>query len=258
MPGIADSHCHLQHERFDPDRQAVLERAADAGIERILVPGWDLPSSLAALELAERHPSVIRAAVGLHPHHAAQVDEPAWLELESLAGDPRCSAIGEIGLDFHRNLSPPDVQRAAMARQLETAARRELPVIVHDREAHAEVTELLLAWPGLVGRTVRGVMHAFSGDAEMAAALSARGFLVSFALPIAFRSAVGPRDAAARLDAGAFLLETDAPYLGPDREARNEPTTVLRVAGEVALLRGVDAPTVAGDARRAFDRLIGS
>jgi TatD DNase family protein len=234
----------------------VLERAADAGVERLLVPGWDLRSSLTALELAERHPSMIRAAIGVHPHYAAQLDEPSWLELESLVGDPRCSAVGEIGLDFHRNLSPPDVQRAAMARQLETAARRDLPVIVHDREAHAEVTELLLAWPGLALRPARGVLHAFSGDAEMASTLTAHGFLVSFALPIAFGSAVGPRDAAARIDADAFLLETDAPYLGPDREGRNEPTTVLRVAAEVALLRGVEAATVSGDARRTFDRLI--
>lgn len=235
----------------------MLERAADAGIERLLVPGWDLPSSLAALELAERHPSMIRAAVGVHPHYAAQIDEPTWLELESLASDPRCAAIGEIGLDFHRNLSPPEVQRAAMARQLSTAARHDLPVVVHDREAHAEVTELLLAWQGGGARPARGVLHAFSGDAEMASALTARGFLVSFALPVAFRSAVGPRDAAVRVPASAYVVETDAPYLGPDREARNEPTTVLRVATELALLRGTDVATVAADARAAFDRLVG-
>lgn len=252
-----DSHCHLQHERFDGDRVAVLDRAAAAGIERILVPGWDLPSSRAALELAERHPSTIRAAVGVHPHYAAQVDESAWLELESLAGDPRCSAIGEIGLDFHRNLSPPDVQRAAMERQLATAADRNLPVIVHDREAHHEVTTLLLAWPGLPDRSARGVLHAFSGSAEMASTLTTRGFLVSFALPVAFRSAAGPRAAAAQVSAGAYLVETDAPYLGPDRESRNEPTTVLRVAAELAALRDTDAATVAADVRGALDRLVG-
>jgi TatD DNase family protein len=236
----------------------VLERADAAGVERLLVPGWDLPSSLAALELAERHPSIIRAAVGVHPHYAAAVDEGTWLELESLAGDPRCSAIGEIGLDFHRNLSPRDVQRAAIERQLDSAARRGLPVVVHDREAHAEITALLLAWPGLGELPARGVLHAFSGDAEMASALTARGFLVSFALPVAFRSAAGPRDAAARVAADEYLVETDAPYLGPDREGRNEPTTVLRVAAELALLRGVDVATVAADVRGAFDRLVGT
>ncbi len=235
----------------------MLERATAAGIERLLVPGWDLPSSAAALELAERHPSLIRAAVGVHPHYAAQTDERGWRALESLADDPRCSAIGEIGLDFHRNLSPPDVQRAAMARQLETAARRGLPVIVHDRSAHEEVTALLLAWPGLAERSARGVLHAFSGDAEMAATLTEHGYLVSFALPVAFRSAIGPRAAAGHLPAGAYLVETDAPYLGADREGRNEPTTVLRVAAELAGLRGIDTATVAAEVREAFDRLVG-
>jgi len=234
-----------------------LERALDAGIERILVPGWDLPSSVAALELAERHAPLLRAAVGVHPHYAAETDERAWHELEELMADLRCEAVGEIGLDFFRNLSPPDVQRAAMARQLAIAARRDLPVLVHDRDAHAEVTELLLAWDGRVQHDARGVLHAFSGDAAMAAALSARGFLVSFAFPLAFKSATGPRAAARVLPAGSFIVETDAPYLGPDRDARNEPTTALRVVAELASLRDADPQIVARDVRIAFDRLVG-
>jgi TatD DNase family protein len=213
---------------------------------------------VAALELAEREPSVIRAAVGVHPHYAAQTDERAWQELESLADDPRCSAVGEIGLDFFRNLSPPDVQRAALVRQLATAARRGLPVIVHDRNAHEEVTAALRGWEGCIDRPARGVLHAFSGDADMASALVESGFLASFALPVGFRSAAGPRAAAARVPAGSYLVETDAPYLGPDREARNEPTTVLRVAAELAALRGTDVETVAREVRKAFDDLVGA
>ncbi|MBA2633509.1 MAG: TatD family hydrolase [Chloroflexi bacterium] len=258
LGGLVDSHCHLQHERFDPDREAVLARAADAGIERILVPGWDLPSSLAALELAERHAPLVLASVGVHPHYAALTDERAWAELEALVADPRCVAVGEIGLDFFRNLSPPDVQRAAMARQLATADRHGLPVLVHDRDAHAEVTGLLMAWEGRRHQAARGVLHAFSGDAAMAASLTAAGFLISFALPLAFRSAAGPRAAAPLVLAGSYLLETDAPYLGPDRDGRNEPTTVLRVAAELAALRHVDPELVAADAREAFERLIGT
>ncbi len=252
-----DSHCHLQHERFDGDREAVLERAVEAGIERLMVPGWDLPSSLAALELAERHGPLVDAAVGIHPHYAAATSEPDWRELEALIADPRCSAVGEIGLDFFRNLSPPDVQRAALHRQLAMAAAAGLPVLVHDRDAHAEVTRDLLAWAGRAHSTARGVLHAFSGDAAMAATLTAGGFLVSFALPLTFRSAVGPRTAAPLIPAGSYLLETDAPYLGPDRDGRNEPTTVLRVAVELAELRGVDPGAVVADAREAFERLIG-
>ena len=253
-----DSHCHLQHERFDADREAVLERAVEAGIERLMVPGWDLPSSLAALDLAERHAPLVQAAVGVHPHYAAATGESAWRELEELVADPRCAAVGEIGLDFFRNLSPPDVQRAALHRQLAVAAGAGLPVLVHDREAHREVTEDLLAWEGRAHSAARGVLHAFSGDAAMAATLTARGFLVSFALPLTFRSAVGPRQAAPLIPAGSYLLETDAPYLGPDRDGRNEPTTLLRVAAELAVLRGVDPPALVVEARQAFERLIGA
>ncbi|MCV0403800.1 MAG: TatD family hydrolase [Chloroflexi bacterium] len=258
LPGIVDSHCHLQHERFELDRDAVLARAAEAGIERILVPGWDLPSSYAALELASRHGPQVEAAVGVHPHHAAETDDAGWDELERLAADDRCRAVGEIGLDYFRNLSPPDVQRDAFARQLALAAGLDRPVLVHDRDAHDEVTASLEAWIGPARRPVKGVLHAFSGDAAMAERLTARGFLVSFALPVTFRSAAGPRAAAPTIGDGTFLVETDAPYLGPDRDRRNEPTTVLRVVAELAQLRGQEAEAVAAGVRQAYDRLIGA
>ncbi len=256
LPGIADSHAHLQHARFDADRDAVVERAVAAGVERILVPGWDIPSSEAALELAERHGSVISAAVGVHPHDAAAMDEAAWARLEALAADPRCAAVGEIGLDYHRNLSPPDVQRDAFDRQLALASARGLPVLVHDREAHADVAAALVAWEGRPESAARGALHAFSGDAAMAGELAAAGFLISFALPVAFRSAAGPRAAAAALAASALLVETDAPYLGPDRDRRNEPTTVLRVATELARLRGETPDQIAAAARSAYERML--
>jgi TatD DNase family protein len=258
LAGIADSHCHLQDRQFDPDREAVLERAAAAGIERILVPGWDVPSSEAALELAARHAPLLQAAVGVHPHDSAAADEAgeaAWERIEELAADPMCVAVGEIGLDLERNISPPDVQLNAFRRQLDLAARERKPVLVHCRGAHAAVTDALLAWSGRAGRRGRGALHAFSGDAAMATRLADAGFLISFALPIAFRSASAPREAARVLPPDAILLETDAPYLGPDRTRRNEPTTVLRVASEVARLRA-DAPeSVATRARAAYEDL---
>jgi TatD DNase family protein len=229
-----------------------------AGIERILVPGWDLPSSEAALELAERHAPLVQGAVGLHPHYAGAAGEDMWRELEALAADPRCAAVGEIGLDFFRNLSPPDVQRAAFERQLDVAAARDLPVLVHDRDAHDEVTTALTRWQGRGGTHPRGVLHAFSGDTAMAATLTERGFLVSFALPLSFRSAVGPRSAAAALQAGTYLVETDAPYLGPHRDGRNEPMTALRVAAELARLRNLEPQAVADEVRTAYERLIAS
>lgn len=255
LPGLVDSHAHLQHERFEGEIEAVIERAIAAGIERILVPGWDLASSEAALELSERHPDLIDAAVGVHPHHAAEVDEAGWERLEALAADPLARAMGEIGLDYHRNLSPPDTQRAAFSRQLALAAEHGLPVLVHDRAAHADVTEALLAWSA-AGDGRRGVLHAFSGDRPMAEALVDAGFLISFALPVAFRSADGPREAAAALPLGAFLVETDSPYLGPSRERTNEPTTVLRVTAELARLRSTEPAELVVSIRGAYDALL--
>jgi TatD DNase family protein len=222
------------------------------------VPGWDLASSEAALELASRHPGVVDAAVGIHPHDAASMDEPGWARLEALIGDPRTRAVGEIGLDHFRNLSPPAAQREVFDRQLALAAERGLPVLVHDRDAHAAVTEALLAWSGRRGQPARGVLHAFSGYAAMATLLTDAGSLVSFALPVAFRSATGPREAARRLAPGSFLVETDSPYLGPDREARNEPTTALRVVAELARLRGVDAADLVTPIREAYRSLVGA
>jgi TatD DNase family protein len=256
LPGLVDSHAHLQHERFATDLDEVLERARAAGIERILVPGWDLASSEAALDLVERHGPMLDAAVGVHPHHAAEVDESGWQHLATLAGDPRTAAVGEIGLDYFRNLSSPDAQREALARQLAIASRAGLPVLVHDRDAHDDVTDALLAWPDPSGRAVRGVLHAFSGDASMASRLVEAGYLVSFALPVAFRSAIGPRAAAPALAAGSFLVETDAPYLGPDRERRNEPVTALRVLAELAALREVPVESLVGPIRAAYERLV--
>jgi TatD DNase family protein len=229
----------------------VIARAVEAGIQRICVPGWDIGSAEAALDLADRHPGIVDAAVGVHPHHAADMDESAWGRLEALVADSRTRAVGEIGLDFYRNLSPPEAQREALARQLALAGARDLPVLVHDREAHEATEAALLAWGG------RGVLHAFSGDAEMALRLADAGFVVSFALPVAFGSAKGPRAAAMALPDGTFLVETDSPYLGPDSAGRNEPTTALRVVAELGRLRGVDPEAIVAPIRTAYDELIG-
>jgi len=230
----------------------VLARAATAGIERLLVPGYDLPSSRSAIELARQHPAVIVAAVGIHPHFAAEVAEADWAELADLATSAEVGAVGEIGLDYFRNLSPPDIQRAAFDRQLDLAASLGKPVLVHDRDAHDDVRAALL------GRTGRGVLHAFSGDAAMALEMTAAGFLVSFALPVTFSSAVGPRAAAAAIPAGSFLVETDSPWLAPGGAgARNEPTTAVRVASEIARLRDVSPEEIASQVAGAFDRLLG-
>lgn len=252
-----DSHCHLQDPAFDADRDAVMERALAAGVERLLVPGYDLPSSRAAAALAAAHPGTIQAAVGIHPHFAADASDAAWQELAALAAEPEVVAVGEIGLDFHRNLAPRAEQQAALARQLELAAAVGKPVLVHDRDAHADVLAALTSWPGPAGRELRGILHCFSGDAELALALAAAGYLISFALPVSFSSARGPRAAAAALPEGSYLVETDSPWLAPGgAEARNEPTTALRVAAELARLRGASPEAIAAGVASAYRRLI--
>ena len=236
----------------------MIERAVVAGIERILVPGYDLVSSRAAVALARVHPGLIEAAVGIHPHFADQPTDADWAELAVLAAAPEVVAVGEIGLDFFRMRSPRSAQEAALARQLAIAAEVRKPVLVHDRDAHDAVRDALLAWPGPAGRTFRGVLHCFSGDAELALALAAGGYLISFAMPVAFSSAKGPRAAAAALPDGSFLVETDSPWLAPGGGGqRNEPTSALRVAAELARLRRTTPGAITVEVGRSYRALVG-
>jgi TatD DNase family protein len=237
----------------------VIARAVGAGIERILVPGYDLVSSRAAVALAGAHPELIDAAVGVHPHFAGSATVADWDELASLAADPAVVAVGEIGLDFHRDLSPREAQRDALSRQLAIATAVGKPVLVHDRDAHDEVRAALLGWvgPGPGTGSLQGVLHCFSGDAALAHALADGGYLISFALPVSFSSAVGPRAAAAELPEGSYLVETDSPWLAPGGgEQRNEPTTALRVAAELARLRGTTPEAIATGVADAYRRLV--
>jgi len=230
----------------------------EAGITRMLVPGYDLVSSRAAISLAQAHPDLIDAAVGVHPHFSAAATDADWEELAALAANRRVVAVGEIGLDFHRDLSPRVAQQAALDRQLAIAGSVGKPVLVHDREAHAEMRAALLAWRGPETGAPRGVLHCYSGDAALALELAAAGYLISFALPVSFSSARGPREAAAALPEGTYLVETDSPWLAPGgAEQRNEPTTALRVAAELARLRGTTPEAIASGAAGAYRALVG-
>jgi TatD DNase family protein len=224
-------------------------------VARILVPGWDRASSEAALELAARHPDLLDAGVGIHPHYASAATAADWAAIETLAAGQGARAVGEIGLDFFRNLSPPDVQRDALARQLDLAARIRKPVVVHDREAHDEVTAALVDHAARA-TGVPGILHAFSGGSAMAAALVEGGYLISFALPVSFPKNTGPREAAATLSATNLLVETDSPYLGPASGDRNEPTTVLRTTAVLAQLRTEAVEVVAAAASANLERLL--
>lgn len=230
-----DSHAHLNHEDFLPDLEAVLARAAAVGVELMLVPGYDLPSSRRAVALADRHPQLL-AAVGVHPHDAATLDSAALAELRELAGHPRVVAIGEIGLDFYRDLSPRAEQLRAFAEQIRLAREMSKPIIIHQREAEAFAREIFLAErAGELG----GVWHCFSGSRELVELAVEQGFALGLAGPITFPNARGLAALAAEVPAENLLIETDSPYLSPHphRGRRNEPARLPLIAGRLAELR---------------------
>jgi TatD DNase family protein len=238
--GLIDTHCHLDFEQFDADRDRVLELATAAGVTTLINPGADLPSSRRAVALAGRFGQVF-AAVGIHPHEASTLDQETLEELRRLAATPKVVAIGEIGLDYFRDLSPRSQQRAAFDAQLALAAELRLPVIIHQREAAQDVMAALKGWPGAPSGRLRGVLHAFSGDLAMAKEALALGFCIGVAGPVTFRNAQWLSEIIPQLPVVQLLIETDAPYLTPHpyRGQRNEPAHLTLVARRVAELVGL-------------------
>jgi TatD DNase family protein len=238
------------------DVAAVLERARAAGVNRFLIPGTTLEDSAAAVELAQRHDGVF-AAVGIHPHEAKDF-EPArdGAALEALARRGRVSAIGEVGLDFHYDLSPRGKQLEVLEWMLDLAARLELPVILHNRESGAEMLTMLKRFPR---RERAGVFHSFAGSAEYGTSALDLGYLVSFSGMITFRAADNIREAAAGLPLDAMLVETDSPFLAPvpHRGKPCEPAFVVETAKKLAEVKGTDLETVAGLTTANFANLFG-
>lgn len=246
---LTDSHAHLNHPQFAEDLPAVLKRARDAGVSAIINVGFDEQSSLRAVEIAQRHED-IWAAIGVHPHDA-KILTPALLNtLRRLAAHPKVVAVGEIGLDFYRDLSPRDVQLEAFRAQIELAKECGLPIIVHDRDAHEPVFETLRD----IGGCPEGVMHCFSGDWEFAQrCVEQLGLHIGIAGPVTFgkenpAGAPGTLGEVARLvPLERLLIETDCPWLAPQprRGKRNEPAFVIYIAEQVARLRGMSTASVA-------------
>ena len=234
---LVDTHAHLDDARFDKDRDAAIARAAEAGVGFIINPGADMASSRKAVEIADSHECVY-AAVGVHPHDAKTFDAAALDELRRLAAHPKVVAIGEIGLDYYRDLSPRDVQREAFRRQLDLAAECDLPVILHSREAHADVEAILIERAKSVA--LRGVLHCFSGDAAWAARAVKMGLLLGFDGPLTFESASALRAVAAAIPVERALIETDSPYLAPlpkKKSDRTEPADAVLIARKFAEIR---------------------
>jgi TatD DNase family protein len=243
--GLIDSHAHIQGSEFAADLQAVIDRARAAGVEKIVVVGGagELSSSEAAVAVAHTFPGLF-ATVGMHPHDAKAVSEEDLKRLKELTADPKVVAVGETGLDFYYNHSPRDLQMKIFARFIHMARETDLPIVVHDRDAHREIAELLRSEGG---GELRGVIHCFTGDYEAAKTFLDLGFYLSFSGIITFKNADPLRDVARKSPLERMLVETDSPYLAPapHRGKRNEPAFVRLVAETIANVRGVPSDTMA-------------
>ncbi len=255
---FVDSHAHIDGEEFDADRDEVLARARAAGVRAILNVGTGDPHSGAlerAVEVATRHAGVY-AAAGVHPHDARLYDDAAEERLIGIMrGHERVVAWGEIGLDYHYDNSPREVQREVFGRQLRAAREVGLPVIIHSREADEDTVEILESeWAG-AGRA--GVMHCFGGGAWMAGRVLEMGFFISFAGNVTFKKAEPLREVARQVPLERMLVETDCPFLAPvpHRGRRNEPAFVADTAAFVAELRGEPLDALAEATTRNFFRL---
>jgi TatD DNase family protein len=253
---LIDTHAHLDAEQFQDDLPAVLARAAAARVRRIVTVGTTLASSLKGTLLTKREESLF-STVGIHPNNAAGAAESDWCQVASLATRPRVVGIGETGLDRHWNDTPFPLQEDYFARHLDLARRVKLPVIIHCREAEADVLRMLRDDFDRNG-PIKGVMHSFAADAATAAACLAMGLHISFAGMLTYKNAQALRDIAKTIPADRLLVETDSPYLAPVpvRGKRNEPANVVHTAACLADVRGVGLEELArittGNARSLF------
>lgn len=229
---LIDTHAHLQDYA---DLKTILNRAADKGVEKIICIGYDLESSLTAVNLARQHKEVY-AVVGIHPHSATDLNEKVLTQLFQLGREEKVLAIGEIGLDYYRNLSPQEDQQKAFVAQLGLARELKKPVVIHDRDAHQEVLDTLKKEKGGING---GIMHCYSGHLPLAVELMKIGFYISFAGPVTYKNAKKTQEVAAKIPLDRILVETDCPYLTPEplRGKQNEPANVLYVAEKIAQLR---------------------
>ena len=235
MP-IFDTHAHYDADRFDSDRDELLSAMPGVGVGLVLDPGCDLPSSHAAAELAERYPHVY-AAVGIHPEDCDGFQDGDLTELRQLLERPKVVAIGEIGLDYYWEENPPrDFQQQVLRQQLALARELALPVIIHDREAHADTLSIVREFPG-----VTGVFHCFSGSPEMARELLQMGWYLGFDGPVTYKNARRAPEVAAVTPPERMLIETDSPYMTPVpyRGKRNDSGYVYLVAEKLAAWKGL-------------------
>jgi TatD DNase family protein len=252
---VIDAHAHLDDGRFRGDLDAVVARATAAGLERILSCGGDARSSASTVELAHRY-AVVRAAVGVHPHHAGEWSVGVADAIRALSRDERVVAIGEIGMDFSGRSAPREQQESAFLGQLALARELDLPVVVHVRDAGPKTRELIDR-----GGAIRGMVHCYSESADEVPAWIDRGFYISFAGTVTYASSTRLQRAAGFVPLDRILVETDAPHLLPAarrREKRNEPAFVIDTLASLAQARGEDPGWLGGHVAGNAARLLGS
>lgn len=242
---LFDTHAHLDDEQFQTDLAEVLRRAMDSRVRQIVTIGTTAPSSAACLALAECHPQLV-ASIGIQPNHVAEAEPNAWDEIVYRVSHPRVVAVGETGLDRHWNYTPFPQQEDYFARHLELARKHKLPVVIHCREAEADVVRMLRADYDRHG-PVRGVMHSFTGDSATAAACLEMGLFISFSGMVTYKNAQSLREIAKTVPLDRLLVETDSPYLAPVpvRGQRNEPAFVAHTVACLAAVRGIDPAELA-------------
>jgi TatD DNase family protein len=260
---LFDSHSHIQMKHFDGDRIEVVERAIEAGVAHIAVCGDDIRTTVAAFELAERFPNVVVPTAGIHPHGASRTTQSTLDELQSLVARKGCAAVGELGLDFFRNHSTPEEQLPVLEAQLEMAVEANLPVVVHTRGAEDAIVAPLRAFAERSGLRKAGkpagVMHCFGGTLEQACVFVELGFYVSLACTITYPKNEEARRIARELPLDVLLVETDSPFLPPQRirGERNEPANVGAAAEAIATARGVPVESVRAATTRNAAHLFG-
>jgi TatD DNase family protein len=252
---LIDSHCHLDMSSYKEDLDQVLANAKFHGVHSIITIGIDEKSSRAAIELAKTH-SMVKATVGVHPHDVAQIDDFTYDRLTKLVRNNKKHVVGygEIGLDYAKQYAEPAIQKKAFQKQLEVAKELDLPVIIHDRDAHDDTLKILRQTSPFPSR---GVMHCFSGDLELAEKVMKLGFLISIPGVVTFKNGTSLQEVAANIPLESLILETDGPFLAPTpwRGKRNEPAYLLYTAEKLAELKGISMEEVADQTSRNVEEL---
>ncbi|WP_366923400.1 TatD family hydrolase [Metallumcola ferriviriculae] len=240
---LFDSHAHLGDKRFQSDLEEVISRAKENGVTRILNVGYDLEASRTSVQLAEKYDNIY-AAVGIHPHDADSVTQETLAQLRDLAKREKVLALGEMGLDYYRNLSPKNVQQQVFSQQINLAKELKMPIIVHDRDAHQDTIDMLKKEGA---DQVGGILHCFSGSWQMAKQCLELGFYISLAGPVTFKNAHRPQEIAKMVPVNRLLVETDCPYLAPEpkRGKRNEPGYVCYIAEKIAEIKHISLAELA-------------